>query len=178
MRILFFFLGVPMMLMSFFEAVDIMPFVSSSSVIVNGNEIVLSEEQQETLEQQVLNMLEHAHTLPAFGVVFNEMYQEIIKEGNFVSLKFDKVMELNELPFDEIVFKVDSQAQGFDMMRGIKGVFQGRCVHIDLLGNNMEQLQETIDSFSQLNDVDDNNETDIVEDVGKNEEEIVEEETV
>lgn len=145
MRIMFFIMGIPMMILSFFEAIDVMPFVSSSTLLVDGNEIILAEEEQNLLEEQVVSMLQSTHTLPAYGVITHEMFQEHILQGKYVSLKFDKVLELGGLPFDELVFKIDSDAQAFDLMRGMKGIFQGRCIHIDLMGNDMQEISAYVD---------------------------------
>lgn len=147
MRVMFFIMGVPMMILSFFEAVDVMPYVDYSSLIVDGVEIELSEEQQEQLNSQILQMFENAHTLPSFGVVFNDMYQEQIQQGKFVSLKFGEVLEVNGLPFDELVFEVVSESQGINLMRGMNGVFQGRCIYVDLLEKNMQQISEFVDNI-------------------------------
>ena len=147
MRVMFFIMGVPMMILSFFEAVDVMPYVDYSSLIVDGVEIELSEEQQEQLNSQILQMFENVHTLPSFGVVFNDMYQEQIQQGKFVSLKFGEVLELNSLPFDELVFEVVSESQGINLMRGMNGVFQGRCIYVDLLEKNMQQISEFVDNI-------------------------------
>lgn len=129
----------------FFEAIDVMPYVSSSSILVDGACIEISEEEQENLEMFVSNLFENAHTLPAFGVVTNELYQQHILKGKFVSLKFDRTLELAGLPFDELVFEVNEEASGFNLMRGINGVFQGRCVYVDLMENTMKELATFID---------------------------------
>lgn len=152
-RILFFFLGVPMMIMSFFEAVDVLPHVDTSSLIINGNVVELTETEQQNIMQQICDMFENSHTLPAFGVVFDDMYQEEIQSGVFVSLKFPHVFEVNELPFDELVFKVDPTFQGFNLMRGMKGIFQGRCIYIDLQDKTMQQLSDYINSLESVKEI-------------------------
>lgn len=175
MRIMFFMLGVPMMILSFFEAVDVMPFVSQSSIIVDGAEIVLSQEQQESLETEVLQMFEKSHTLPAFGVILADEFSQLIQEGKFVSLKFQQPLELNGLPFDQLVFQVSPDFQSFNLFRGNKGVFQGRCINIDLMGENMQNLYSLIESFETENDVLDETPTDEI--VEEEPEESLEEET-
>lgn len=157
------------MIMSFFQAVDVMPFVQDVDLIVNGNEIVLTEEEQTTLKEQVSTLFENGRVMPAFGVITPQMYEEQIQDGIFVSLKFDKVLELNGLPFDELVFKVQEDFQGFNLARGMNGVFQGRCVYIDLNGQNMQELSSYINSIPAVqtelaNDADDNADQDVEED--------------
>lgn len=56
-RILFFFMGVPMVVMSFFEAIDALPFVAKIDLISDGHVLELSQDQQETLRKQVENFL-------------------------------------------------------------------------------------------------------------------------
>lgn len=147
MRIMFFIMGVPMMILSFFEAIDVMPYVAQSAVIIDGNEVVLTQEQQQSLEEQISEMLQSAHTLPAFGVINSDEFESYVQQGKFVSLKFQRPLELNGLPFDELVFEVAPDIQAFNLFRGNRGVFQGRCIYIDLMGGSMENLSNLIDSF-------------------------------
>lgn len=158
------------MFMSLFQAVDVMPYVQNIDLIVNGNEIVLTEEEQTSLKDQLTTFFQDARIMPAFGVITPQMYEEQIQDGVFVSLKFDEVLEINGLPFDELVFKVQSDFQGFNMARGINGVFQGRCIFIDLNGQNMQELADYINSIESVqaeleNDVDDIEEDETLENV-------------
>ena len=152
MKFLFFFLGVPMMIMSFFEAIDVLPYAQSIDLIVDGHEVVLSQDEQAKLEEQVFQLFENSHTMPAFGVMFDEMYREEIQNGKFVSLKFGRVLEVNELSFDELVFRVEPDFYGFNLYRGVRGIFQGRCIYIDLVDKNMQELFDFINNLSTLQD--------------------------
>lgn len=154
MRVLFFILGVPMMIMSFFEAVDVLPYVESCNLIVNNHTIELTQDEQKDLVESVSAMLEGSHTLPAFGVVFDDMYKEMTREGYFVSLKFPQIMEVNELPFDELVFEVNPEFHGFNLMRGMRGVVQGRCIYIDLQDKTMDELYQKITNFDSVKNFD------------------------
>lgn len=157
-RILFFLMGVPMMIMSFFEVIDVLPFVSQYQLIVDGNVVELTEEESQNLQTSIEQLFENSYTMPAFGVVFDEMYKEEIKNGYFVSMKFESPIEVNGLPFDELVFKVEKDFQGVNLMRGNKGIFQGRCIYLNLQEKNMENLYNLIEEISQnhveLNDSD------------------------
>ncbi len=142
-----------MMIMSFFEAVDVLPYAQSIDVIVDGHDVVLTEEEQDALEQKVFELFENSHTVPAFGVMFDEMYREEIQNGKFVSLKFGRLLEVNGLPFDELVFRVEPDYYGFNLYRGVRGVFQGRCIYIDLVEKNMQELYDFLGNLSGLEDV-------------------------
>ncbi len=149
MKMLFFFMGVPLMIMSFFQVQDVLPYANQLEIISNGNIVVLSQEQQDDLMQEIKTLLADSHTVPAFGVVFDDMYQQEIQSGNFVSIKFANVCEINGLPFDQLVFKVEKDWQGFNLMRGENGHFQGRCIYVDLMGKNMQNLAEKVEILSK-----------------------------
>lgn len=153
MKFLFFFMGVPMMIMSFYEAIDVLPYVTNYNLMVDGNVIELSETEVQGLQEQVVSLFEGSHTMPAFGVVFNDMYQKDVKNGYFVSLKFDSPIQINNLPFDELVFKVDKDFHGFNLMRGENGIFQGRCIYIDLQDKTMANLFEYIENLDSVKNI-------------------------
>ncbi len=149
LRMLFFFMGVPMMIMSFFHAYDALPFASDYNVLIDGKTIELTVDEKEQLRTQVELLLEKSHTMPAFGVVTQDIYQESIKDGFYVSIKFDNIVTINELPFDELVFGVNKGHSGFNLLRGIDGVFEGRCIYISLEDGNMDELYNFVTNLSQ-----------------------------
>lgn len=153
MRFLFFFMGVPMIIMSFFEAVDVLPYVSQYNLLVNGNVVELSQEETEQLQQQVEKLFENSHTMPAFGVVTDEIFHEDVQNGYFVSMKFQTPIKINELPFDELVFKIGRDFHGFNLMRGNHGIFQGRCIYIDLQERTMEELYDFVEGLERVKEI-------------------------
>ncbi len=153
MKFLFFFMGIPLMIMSFFEAIDVLPYVAQTNLIVDGNTIELSQEQQDQLFVQIEQLFEGSKTMPAFGVTTPEMFAEDLKSGNFVSMKFDGLFEVNGLPFDELVFKVDKDYHAFNLIRGNNGVYNGRCIYIDLDEKDMSEFDQFIQTLLPTNEV-------------------------
>ena len=141
-RIFFFFMGVPMMIMSLFEAIDVLPLVQNFDVTLDGQAVELSVEQEQQLKRQVENLFSNCRTMPAFAVVTPEMFEEQTKDGIYVSLKFDQEYKLNDLPFDELVFEVKKDCYGFNLLRGNKGVFNGRCVYLAIDDGTMDDLYD------------------------------------
>ena len=146
-RILFFFMGVPMMIMSLFEAVDVLPYASSYDVMVDGKTIEMTVDQQEELKNKVESLFANCHTMPAFGVVTPEIFEEQTKDGIFISIKFNQVYSVNELPFNELVFRVEKDSYGFNLFRGMNGVFQGRCIYLSIVDGNMNDLYDYLSSI-------------------------------
>lgn len=150
MRFVFFALGVPMMILSFFQVSDVLPYAQSTNLLVNGHEIVLTESEQANFEAQVNKLFENSHTMPALGVVFGNEFQEDVKNGIFVSLKFDGIMEINDLPFEELLFRVSPDAYGFNLFRSNHGIVQGRCIYVDLNGKTMQEFSDYVNSLSEV----------------------------
>ncbi len=152
LKVLFFLMGMPMMILSFFEAVDVIPYISTVEIYANGSQIEISNKEQLSLQKEIEELFRESLTMPAFGVAFDEMFKEDMKDGIFVSMKFDKIFQINELPFDELIFKVGENCQCLDLIRGIDGKYNGRCVHIDLNGKNMNKFLEHLKSLEGLKD--------------------------
>ena len=147
-RIFFFFMGVPMMIMSLFEAIDVLPYAVEYDVLVDGKSIEMTIDQKAELKEKIETLFGNCHTMPAFGVVTPEMYEEQINEGTFVSIKFDKEYKLNDLPFDELVFRVCKDCHGFNLIRGQKGIYNGRCVFLSVVDGTMDELYDYLSTFA------------------------------
>lgn len=148
MRVLFFFMGVPMMIMSFFEAIEVLPYATDYNLYVNGNVVEISQSERDEIQEKVEILFKNAHTLPAFAVTTDEFFHEQLQDGIFVSIKFDNVLHLNELPFDELAFKVEKDTHGFNLYRGMNGIFQGRCIYIDMMDGDMNELYDFLSGFN------------------------------
>lgn len=150
MRILFFFMGLPMLFMSFFQVSDALPYAQGVDVIVNGHEVVLTQEENEGVLSQVQELFNHSVTVPALGVVTPQMYEEQIQDGLFVSIKFPGLVKINDLPFDELVFKVEENYCGINLVRGNDGVYDGRCLYVNLENFSTQALHEHLMSIGAV----------------------------
>lgn len=139
-----------MMIMSFFQVTDALPFVQSQNLFVNGHEIVLTETEQTDFKQHIETLFENSHTLPALGVVFDNEFKTDFQNGIFVSLKFDVPIEINDLPLDELWFRISPEASGFNLCRANHGIVQGRCIYVDLNGKTMQDFSDFVNSLPQV----------------------------
>jgi hypothetical protein len=69
--------------------------------------------------------------------------KEAMKNNVWLELEFDKTIEYNQMPFDTILIEVNSEYAGFNLMRGNKGEYDGRCYYVDLDGN-MSKLYDFV----------------------------------
>lgn len=126
-------------------------FEHSNSVVVysNGNTKNFKDNSEEY--KVILNLFEdictHSREMPAYGVSLNEETQKELTKGIWVEFVFDITQTHNEMPFDSLLIQVQPHFQGFDLIRGQKGVYEGRCFHIYSPKNTMERLYNYLTSL-------------------------------
>lgn len=130
-RILFAIGGLPIIFTQFLNVVDVLPYSQNMDLIANGIVYEISSEQKANIQKELVTFLEEAVQVPAYAVTFPEMFEEMVKDGYYLSFNFDTVIEINGMPFDQLVFEVFEDCSGFNVFRGNNGVFQGRCFYVN-----------------------------------------------
>ncbi len=148
-RMMFALLGVPMMFSAIFNVCDVFPY-GEMNLIANGNVIEITDEEKADIQEEFINYMENAIETPALAVTFPELYNKMLNEGYFLNFKFDCHFEINGLPFDELTIQIGENDQGFNIFRGNKGVFQGRCFYVNT-ENSSSKLYEVIDKIVNSN---------------------------
>ena len=69
--------------------------------------------------------------MPALSVAIDDIVKKDINRGVWMSIKYPKQQIVNEMPFDELLIKIDKNYLGFNIIRGNKGVYDGRCFYLD-----------------------------------------------
>ncbi len=89
----------------------------------------------------VLNdMLNNSRTMPAFGVSIHTETLQAIKQGVWLKLQYNGTQYVDDMPFDELIIEVNPEFSGFNIIRGNKGIYDGRCYYIDLDNTTMQPL--------------------------------------
>lgn len=124
-------------------------------IIINGERKEISNTQKNKIQDLFYLAIKDARSMPAFGVAFNDLVKKEIQEGIWISIKFDKLETVNGMPFDELLVKIDKGWYGFNLIRGIKNKYDGRCFYLDLNNNNLDSLYDYISLLkNDLNDID------------------------
>lgn len=119
---------------SHMSLVDYFSAASSVYVIVDGAEQKCSPEQTKQIVACLEKMLtaEGAYEMPAFGVSIHNLTVQEMQKGYWVKFVFEKEQEHNCMPFTELVFQVNPTHYGFNMIRKVEGLYQGRCFYYNL----------------------------------------------
>lgn len=110
----------------------------------NYNKIDNIKELNNVLNQ----MLEDSHEMPAVGVSIHTETLIAIKSGTWLKLQYDNTKMLNNITFDELLIEIKPDFTGFNIIRGNKGIYEGRCFYIDLVNKDMSKLYNYIQELN------------------------------
>lgn len=91
-------------------------------------------------------MAQGSHEMPAFGVSLDTETRQARNSGLWLELIFDGTQSFHNFHFDSLLFAVQPDHQGFNLMRQLDGRYEGRCLYLALAGD----MQELFDTLSVL----------------------------
>lgn len=96
----------------------------------------------------VLNeIMQGSHTMPAFGVSIHTETLKSLQNGVWLKLIYNGTQSVDNMPFDELLIEVKPNFSGFNIIRGNKGIYEGRCFYIDLVNKDMTLLYRFINDL-------------------------------
>ena len=154
-KLLFLFMIAPIILCS---QAGLLPEIFSEAQMVkvynDGQEIVMSQQVKSDFDTLFVEALDDARQMPAFGVSIHKLTVEEMKSGIWVKFIYQQTMEVDGMPFDELLVHVQKDMHGVNIIRGNGGYYNGRCFYLDLNGTldevydflaNLENEEETME---------------------------------
>ena len=154
-KLLFLFMIAPIILCS---QAGLLPEIFSEAQMVkvynDGQEIVMSQQVKSDFDTLFVEALDDARQMPAFGVSIHKLTVEEMKSGIWVKFIYQQTMEVDGMPFDELLVHVQKDMHGVNIIRGNGGSYNGRCFYLDLNGTldevydflaNLENEEETME---------------------------------
>ena len=89
-------------------------------------------------------MTENAVRMPAFGVSIDRLTREEMQRGLWAEFRFSAPQICANMPFERLLFKVEPEYRGFNLLRYSGGKYEGRCYYIDLREGDMRSFSETL----------------------------------
>ena len=135
-----------------FEANIMLDWFSEAEMInfyKNGQQIELSANQIEEIDVLFNEAIEDAICMPAFGVSIDNLTKQEMKSGLWLEFMFYSRQIRNEMPFDSILIKIEKNHHGINLIRGIEGIYEGRCFYFDLGEKNLDKLYEYLSSLTE-----------------------------
>ena len=122
----------------------IQEYLTSSNqavVIVDNNYIKM--EDVDALNSVFDDMIKDSHAMPAFGVSIHTETLNALQKGVWLKLQYNGTQRVDDMPFDELLIEVNPEFSGFNIIRGNRGIYDGRCFYIGLV-DNMKALYDFI----------------------------------
>ena len=131
------------------EVFEIIPQAKSVAVYLDGakSEFPAGSTEFAAIVSGWTKMTEGAHQMPAFGVSIDKLTREEMKSGKWVEFCFSSVRHSNGLPFDALLLTVRTEYRGVNLVRNWEGLYQGRCIYVDLDGGDMSALADALDNI-------------------------------
>lgn len=109
------------------------------------------DDKYEIILSSLEKIMDGGYQMPAFAVSIDKLTREELKSGNWIEFEFDsKTLECNNMPFEALLIKVQSEYHGFNIIRKFNGKYEGRCFYFNLNGD-MSQLFDTLKSLPTKN---------------------------
>ena len=122
---------------------------SSNAYVIVDNDYKKIDDLNEL--NNVLNkMLQDSYTMPAFGVSIHTETLNAIKNGVWLKLQYNGTQNVDEMPFDELLIEINPEFSGFNIIRGNKGIYDGRCYYVNLTNNTMQELYQYIFNIDKI----------------------------
>ncbi len=127
------------------ETKTIQQYINSpaqAQVIVDNN--YYNVDNVEDFQEILNNMLINSRTMPAFGVSIHTETLKAVKKGVWLKLQYNGLQEIEGMTFDELLIEINPKFSGFNIIRGNRGIYEGRCFYIDLADTTMKSLYDFI----------------------------------
>lgn len=122
--------------------------VPNMDVYYNGQKVEITQAQISELDKLIEKVFDNSRQMPALGVSLHDKTMEARNEGIWVEYKFDETKYSEELPFDSLLFQIEKNSFGVNLIRGVEGKYEGRCLYFDL-DNNFDSVYEYIITIAQ-----------------------------
>jgi len=112
---------------------------TQAQIIVDNNYCDISDSQQ--LNDVLHNMLEDCRVVPALGVALHDETIQMMQEGVWLKLQYANTIWADGMNFDTLLININRDFNGFNIIRGNQGKYEGRCYYINL-NNTMQSLYD------------------------------------
>ena len=105
------------------------------------------DDKFEVIFQELIISTKQSHDMPAFAV---SRHDETIKEkesGLWIELIFEESQAFNEMSFEHLLFKLEENSSGLNLIRKYNGKYEGRCFYLNLNENLNKLINTVLETF-------------------------------
>ena len=119
--------------------------IKSIIIYNNGVKYLLNDNERQTTSVifALRETFNGCREMPAFGVSLHNETIKAMGEGVWIEIVFANRLKHNELPFEKLLFQVNKEFTGVNIIRCYNGMYDGRCFYLDLM-SDMSLLYEAL----------------------------------
>ena len=113
------------------QLVNLLDKIESIDIVRSGRKVDIhkTDKMFSKIVDNLVDKLENCRILPALGVSMHEATLDEMKSGLWIQINFDKIQEIDGLPFESLLFKVE-KGSGINLIRRYQGRYEGRCIYL------------------------------------------------
>ena len=146
-RFLFSLLSFPVMFfcnnLSLLDCFNNAPLLKAYS---DGQELLMDEQALQEFGKLLSDALQESVEMPAFCVSIHDQTLESFNMGIWVRFIYFQPQVHKNMPYDELLIKIEKDTFGLNVIRGNFGRMEGRCFFLNLK-NNFNQLYDYLNSL-------------------------------
>ena len=119
---------------------------ATSITITNSNKEFTFEKNSREFNlilESIFKITKNHHEMPAFSVALDQEIKTSKQSGLWLEMNFNKTQTHNELCFDSLIFEINENYSGLNLIRKTNDIYSGRCFYLNL-ENNMHELKNNI----------------------------------
>ena len=126
---------------------DVFEYATNITISKNGTEYSYfkGDDKFEILLSSLKNITKDSKDMPAFGVSLDNETKQAKLKGVWFELKFKTPLLFNDMPFEALLFQVEKDNSGFNLIRKNNGAYDGRCFYLNL-DSTMKELYNLINT--------------------------------
>lgn len=94
-------------------------------------------------------MTAQAIQMPAFGVSIDRLTREELRHGYWAEFVFPSAHVCAGMPFERLLFKIEPDYRGINLVRCNGGKYEGRCYYLDLREGDMKAFSAAVQPYAR-----------------------------
>lgn len=113
-------------------------------VYFNGKEQTIDNPQ---FKQVLTEVCDKAYFSPALAIAKNADVYTRIRKGIWLELRYNSMQNYADMEFDRLLIEIKPNMYGFNIIRGIGDLYEGRCYYLNL-SDDSTKLYKFLKSMS------------------------------
>ena len=106
--------------------------IKNIEIYKQGQKTILNKDSKEFDKaiKKILKIALRGRIMPALGVSLHDDTVNALKTDSFLKINFNKEFTINDLPFTALLFRLEDNCYGINLIREYNNRYDGRCIYL------------------------------------------------